>query len=141
MLERSWKEFYSFLSKLPDHSDTRVKMAEDPKLAEAIVSNITDEDLERMEQNKKVPDPPLAGYTPEVEKLNQILDAINLLRVSIQAMVTKKGKKAPEFEPARRPKTATAKLIEERKRNIGRKEAVEMVSMAGFSPDQFGFSS
>lgn len=108
-------------------------MASDPELAKALTDHIKPEDLLKDEETPgERPSPPLEGYTLEVEKLNQLIDQMHLLRATIQAIVSKSkgGNKKIALEP--RPKTEAEKILEQRKHQAGIDESKDLLARAGF---------
>lgn len=69
------------------------------------------------ESDKKEPYfPPLSHYTPEVEVLTNLLDAVQQLTiVTIAANSTKKSS-IPKFVPSSRPRTALQRIRDRRKK-------------------------
>lgn len=128
-----WKIFWELFYGLPSHGKVRSKMASDPELAKALTDHIKPEDLLKDEETPgERPSPPLEGYTLEVEKLNQLIDQMHLLRATIQAIVSKSkgGNKKIALEP--RPKTEAEKILEQRKHQAGIDESKDLLARAGF---------
>lgn len=122
------------LEDLPSHGKLRSKIASDPELAKAMTDHIKPEDLLNQDSDApgERPTPPLEGYTLEVEKLNQVIDQLHLLRATITAMVSKSKNKNQKISLEPRPKTEAEKILEERKHQAGLDESKDLLAMAGF---------
>lgn len=132
-LERSWDQFFAFLRQLPDHSRFRVKQLTDPELAQQYYAQFSDEDIKAQDEKSKdgTYEPPLLGYTPELAKMDQLLDAINLLSHLVATALSSK-KNGPKFEPEKRPKTAFEKEFRRRLLEAGKKDAQDLAANFGF---------
>lgn len=73
----------------------------------------------------------LRGYSLEIEKLNQILDSLNLLRVTIRSALGSKNASS-EFKPAERPKTALEKKIDALVDTYEKKDQATTMAEFGF---------
>lgn len=131
--KKGWAIFWEMFYHLPSHGKVRSKMASDPELAKALTAHVKPEDLLKEEDSSgERPSPPLEGYTLEIEKMNQLIDQIHLLRATIQAIVSKsKGAKQKiSLEP--RPKSEAEKILEQRKHQAGIDESKDLLARAGF---------
>lgn len=108
---RGYHEFYVFLNQLPPHSKFKSAVSQNPDIARMEVSSLSDDDIreimEQREEGKPGRQTP-EGYTMEIEKLNQVIDEIKLLRLSWS------GDKKNKFTPAQRPETEAEALLSER---------------------------
>lgn len=115
--DRGWVEFYAFLSQLDSHTKFRSAISQDPELARAQVDSLTDDDIRKMvgEEDEETEPAHLTpeGHTMEIEKLNQILDSLQILRLTMSM-----SDKKPKFKPVARPKTEQQALIEKRAEQI-----------------------
>src|SRR5699024_3461672 len=73
-------------------------------------ANISEEEIAKISEARSNPggssgNVTIQGYSLEIEKLNQILDSINLLRVTIRSALGGKDS-GSDFKMAERPKTA-----------------------------------
>lgn len=105
-------------------------------MALARVTSLDDEDvrkiIEAREQTDKPSDGvPLVGYSLEIEKFNQLIDAINLNTFTLRNMFSKKGS-TDKFKPEPRPKTTYDKLLEERIDMVEKKDQATTLSDFGF---------
>lgn len=100
-----------FLNQLPPHSKFKSAVSQNPEIAEMEVSSLSDDDIraimEQREEGKPGRQTP-EGYTLEIEKLNQVIDEIKILRIAMS------GSKKTKFVPAQRPETEAEALLNER---------------------------
>lgn len=90
----------NYIQKLPSWSLTTEAMANDDELAEMM-----------LDQPQTDTGPRVSEYTPEVARLDVLLDRISeLISVTIQS----NGGKAPRLRPARRPETAHSRAQKRR---------------------------
>lgn len=88
----SWRKLLNLIRQLPSRSLTTEAMANDDELAEMIA-----------DQPMTDTGPRVSEYTPEVARLDVLLDRVaELIAVTIQVA----GGKAPRVRPAKRPETA-----------------------------------
>lgn len=110
-------------------------MAMDEDLAKQQVAGLTEEQIDEIIRSKEDRDAevkiPLEGYTMEVEKLNQLIDEVGLLRHAVISAVSS-GKAKHEFKPAPRPKSAVQEAIEEATYNRERQSAHSLMGNLGF---------
>lgn len=108
---RGYKEFYVFLNQLPPHSKFKSAVSQNPEIAELEISSLSDNDIreimEQREEGKPGRQTP-EGYTLEIEKLNQLIDEIKILRIAMS------GSKKTKFVPAQRPETEAEALLNKR---------------------------
>lgn len=96
----SWRKLSNLIRQLPSSSRTTEAMANDDELA----ASFTDTPA-------KDTGPRLSEYTPEVARLDVLVDRLSeLIAVSIQVA----GGKAPRVRPARRPETAFSRAEKRR---------------------------
>lgn len=69
------------------------------------------------------------GYDQYVAKLNEVIDGINLLRMSIQVSL---GGKDKDFKPVVRPKTEVQKQLDKRMYEVDEKNTKETMAEFGF---------
>jgi len=96
----SWRKLLNLIQQLPSWALTTEAMANDDELAD-------------MASEKPSSDvgPRVSEYTPEVARLDMILDRVSeLIAVSVQVA----GGKAPRTRPARRPETAYSRAEKRR---------------------------
>lgn len=88
----SWRKLANLIRQLPSSSRTTEAMANDDELADSLGP-----------QTASYAGPRVSEYTPEVARLDVLVDRVSeLIAVSIQAA----GGKAPRIRPAKRPETA-----------------------------------
>lgn len=96
----SWRKLLNLIQQLPSWALTTEAMANDDELAEMAT-----------EQPRSDFGPRVSEYTPEVARLDMILDRVSeLIAVSVQVA----GGKAPRIRPARRPETAYSRAAKRR---------------------------
>lgn len=109
--DRGWREFYAYMNELPPHSKFRSAISQDPDLAKSQVDSLSDDDIrEIMEKDDKDGDKTITpeGYDMQIEKLNQVIEEVRLLRLGMT------GDKKTKFTPPIRPSTEADSLIKER---------------------------
>lgn len=118
MGEREFWEFWAFFRMLPDGSFTKSAISEDEEVAKMRVDALSEEEIaaisdSRAETDDKPKDLPQAGYSLEIEKLNQVIDSLNELK-NIVKLVS--GNKVPKkaWRPTQRPKSAYDRLLDKR---------------------------
>lgn len=133
--QRELWEFWLFFGDLPEGSRTKTAIAMDPEVAEARSEAVSEEEIASLYESRagKGPRQELTprGYTLEVEKLNQVLDAINVLQLVVRQLAGGKVKEA-DFKPAQRPKTEFDKRIDERVRAYEKKYQEGVMAEFGF---------
>lgn len=97
---------------------------------------LSEEEIARIYESRKNPGSAqgsitLRGYSLEIEKLNQILDSLNLLRVTIRSALGSKNA-GSEFKPAERPKTALEKKIDALVEAYEKKDQASTMAEFGF---------
>lgn len=137
MGERSWQQFYVFFEHLPSWSKTKSKIASDPELAKAQLSQIPKESIqkivdERAEKKEKKPEIPLEGYDLKVEKLSQIIDKIEVLTFIVKYMLSSKGPQGDQPKILGRPETAFEKALEDEIWKHEKSDADELKKALGF---------
>lgn len=96
----SWRKLSNLIRQLPSWSLTTEAMANDDDLADMMA-----------DQPQTVAGPRVSEYTPEVARLDLLLDRVSeLIGVSIQVA----GGKAPRLRPAKRPETAFSRAQKRR---------------------------
>lgn len=112
--ERELWEFWEFFNRLSDGGFTKSAIANDPEVAEQRLQAITEDDLRQISDMRAKggeENVPLTGYTLTIEKMNQLIDAVNLNTWTIRGMfANKKGQ--DKFKPATRPKTIFEKKLD-----------------------------
>lgn len=132
-LERSWFEFWLLFQQLPQESRVKASIADNPELAKMKAAAIPDEQIEAI-INGKSEDPqertvPLEGYTPEMAKLDDLINEVRILRLTFANAFSKKKIEEP-MQP--RPKDAFMKELEARMWQKEKEEADELKSKLGF---------
>lgn len=90
----SWRKLHALVKRLPQSSRLAVAMADDDELVKGL-------DLSSLKGRGGRP--PLAGYSPEAQRLDNVVDAVNALtRVVLQVV----GERPPPAHPVTRPETA-----------------------------------
>lgn len=96
----SWRKLSNMIRQLPSWSLTTEAMADDDDLADMMA-----------DQPQSSSAPRVSEYTPEVARLDLLLDRVTeLIGVSIQLA----GGKAPRMRPAKRPETAFTRALKRR---------------------------
>lgn len=133
--QRELWEFWLFFGDLPEGSRTKTAIAMDPEIAEARSEAVSEEEIASLYESRagKGPRQELTprGYTLEVEKLNQVLDAINALQLVVRQLTSGKVKES-DFKPAQRPKTEFDKRIDERIKAYEKKYQEGVMAEFGF---------
>lgn len=133
--QRELWEFWLFFGDLPEGSRTKTAIAMDPEIAEARSEAVSEEEIASLYEARagKGPRQELTprGYTLEVEKLNQVLDAINALQLVVRQLTSGKVKES-DFKPAQRPKTEFDKRIDERIKAYEKKYQEGVMAEFGF---------
>lgn len=97
----SWRKLATLIRQLPSWSRFTEAMANDDELAESLP-----------EVKASDTGPRVSEYTPEVARLDLLVDRISeLIAVSIQVA----GGKAPRIRPAKRPETAFSRAEKQRR--------------------------
>lgn len=109
--ERGWREFYAYLGELPPHAKFPSAVSQDPDIARSQVESLSEEDIRKMmdeddEEKEKRLTP--EGYNLTIEKLNQVIEEVRLLRLGMT------GDKKTKFKPPPRPKTEQEVLLSQR---------------------------
>jgi hypothetical protein len=94
---RPWPQLLRLIEQLPRHSHYKAALVNDPDMAARIV-----------EQRAKSPTkarPPVTDWSPEVDMLAHVADAVRSL-VSLTIKVNSKGGNGPDAKPVTRPRTA-----------------------------------
>lgn len=104
--ERDWRDLFDLLSQLPDGSRYTAAVLSDKELAGAAL-DAQDPDAKPAPPQKH---PNLAGYTPMIGKLDDVLNVLIALQYTLAKQDPRKAPKAP------RPKTAYELLSDERQR-------------------------
>lgn len=107
-----------FFAGLPDWCRSKSKLEMDEETAKLRAEQIPDEDIEKISEERankanKKPEIGPRGYTNVIEKLNQAIDAINLLRLTVRQVGGGKVKET-DFTPEPRPTTALQREINKR---------------------------
>lgn len=132
-LKKGWKIFWSYFNALPGYSKTKAKIASDPELAEMMTANIDPESLLEPETKKAEPaEVPLEGYDATMAKLDQLIEEVRLFSLTVQSMVSEKGKNKIKFNPQPRPKTEFQKRLEQLKNKAGEDDSKDLMRQAGF---------
>ena len=121
---------------LPAGSKTKSAIAMDEEMAELRVSRMTEEELRqileaRAEKNEYDIELTPEDYSVEIEKYNQIIDAVNALRITVVSALSGKGK-GPEYKPAERPTTKYESKLKQKLWDLDRQEAEDLASEWGF---------
>lgn len=115
---------------------TKAAISLDEDVAKQQVANISEEEIARISEARSNPgggggNVTIQGYSLEIEKLNQILDSINLLRTTIRSALGGKNA-ASDFKMAERPKTALEMEIDKRVIAYEKKYQAEAMADFGF---------
>ena len=115
---------------------TKAAISLDEDVAKQQVANISEEEIARISEARSNPggnagNVTIRGYSLEIEKLNQILDSINLLRFTIRSALSSKSSQS-EFKMAERPKTALEKEIDKRVTAYEKRYQAEAMADFGF---------
>lgn len=134
--EREIWEFWALFNALPDGSATKSAISLDEEIAKQQVAHISEEEIERISESRANPGSQrgnlsLKGYSLEIEKMNQIIDAVNILRVTIKTALGGKTSNS-DFQMAERPKTAFEKEIDKRVMAYEKRFQKEAMSDFGF---------
>lgn len=125
-----WVEFYAYLSELPPHSKFKSAISQDPEIARRYVSSLSEEDIREIMEEREVQDDEKRltpeGYTQELEKLNQIVEEVRILRLGMT------GDKNAKFKPQLRPKTEQEVLLEKRMEEYTLADQESMEKAMGF---------
>lgn len=97
----SWRKLSNLVRQLPSSSRTTEAMANDDELAESLGP-----------QEGSDTGPRLSEYTPEVARLDVLVDRLSEL---IAATIQLNGGKAPRVRPAKRPETAFSRAEKRRR--------------------------
>lgn len=121
---------------LPAGSKTKSAIAMDEEMAELRVSKMSEEELRQIlaaRAEKSEYDIELApeDYSVEIEKYNQIIDAVNALRLTVVSALSGKGK-SPEFKPAERPTTKYESKLKKKLWELDKQDAEDLISEWGF---------
>lgn len=110
--ERGWMEFYAYLGELPPNARFPSAVSQDPNIARSKVDSLSEDDIRKIMDEQNVEDSERRvtpeGYTLEIEKFNQLIEEVRLLRLGMT------GDKNAKFKPPLRPKTEQEVLIEKR---------------------------
>lgn len=114
---RLW-EFWVFFSDLPEGSRTKSAVAMNEDIAKAQAAGLSEEDIAAISEARanggsKGGDISPQGYSLEIEKLNQIIDSINLLRFVVRGSLGAKVTSS-DFKTMERPKTAFEREVDKR---------------------------
>lgn len=115
---------------------TKAAISLDEDVAKQQVANISEEEIARISEARSNPggnagNVTIQGYSLEIEKLNQILDSINLLRFTIRSALSSKSSQS-EFKMTERPKTALEKEIDKRVTAYEKRYQAEAMADFGF---------
>lgn len=105
---RPWTQLLRLADNLPPYSKYKLALANDDELQRY---------RERRFNGKPPPPrpPSLADWTVEDEIMTVLHDGFSMIRYTLVALQTQKGKSPPKFTPARRPMTAAERA--ERRRD------------------------
>lgn len=115
---------------------TKAAISLDEDVAQQQAANISEEEIARISEARSNPggssgNVTIQGYSLEIEKLNQILDSINLLRVTIRSALGGKDS-GSDFKMAERPKTALEMEIDKLVKAYEKKYQAEAMADFGF---------
>lgn len=97
----SWRKLSALVRQLPSWSHSTEAMANDDELAEMLKDQPQGEST----------GPRVSEYTPEVARLDQLVDRVSeLIALTVQVA----GGKAPRVKPAQRPETAFSRAEKRR---------------------------
>lgn len=128
----SWLlEFYNML---PSDSRTKSRIFEDEEYAEAVVSNMPEEQVAELSDKQASEDVEVSseGYSKMNAQLDDLKDSVDLLRHTITVMFGGKKNKKKEFKPTPRPESAVQKALKRRIWEHERAETMEDMAKFGF---------
>lgn len=111
-------------------------MSMDPEIAVARANALTKEDIAEIADSRANPDKNKVeiepvGYDLKMEKMNQILDALNVLQLTVRQIAGGKVKKS-DFKPSPRPKTAYQRAVDKLVLDYEKEYQEEAMSDFGF---------
>src|SRR5699024_6761656 len=129
-------EFWAFFAALPDGSMTKAAISIDEDVAKQQAAGISEEEIARSSEARSNPrgnseNVTIQGYSLEIEKLNQILDSIILLRVTIRSALGSKNSSS-DHKMAKRQKTALEIEIDKLVKAYEKKYQAEAMADFGF---------
>lgn len=133
--KRYWSEFYLFFEELPASSKTKARISMDEEMAQMRIAGYSEEELRkilnaRAEGQKDIELNP-EDYDIVVEKLNQVIDSVNSLALTVRAGFGGKVSDS-DFKPVKRPKTPFEKFLDDRLMQIDKQDNDELASDFGF---------
>jgi hypothetical protein len=114
---RRWRLLLNLIDHLPRHTWTQQAMADDPEYAQKIADAVAARKAKMVVDDDELAwSPPLQQYTPEVEALASVVDAVNALRTTFIMANSEKGAQPPQIPPYPRPVTLVATMREKAQR-------------------------
>lgn len=130
---RTLDEFWIFFYDLPEGSRTKTEIAMNPEIAAERASALSEEDIAEISRSRSRegsrPEITPRGYDITVEKLNQLLDSLMVLQLTVRQIGGGKVSDG-DFKPAQRPRSAYDKAVDERVRQY--EKAYQEQAMADF---------
>lgn len=97
--KHSWRKLHSLLDRLSGTSLLRESIANDDEVAQRIMADTAD----TKKPSPPDPGPRVSEYSPEVQRLDELIDKVTILTATVVGML---GGKARPGRPAQRPQTA-----------------------------------
>lgn len=112
---RQWRRLLNFIDHLPRNSHYTQAVVNDEEHARMLVEAMDG-------QPKEDPAPPMSTWSPEVEQLVTLTDAVRALNLTVQGLA---GAKPPKFVPSPRPRT----MMEKARRDQRKRKHEELVAL------------
>lgn len=133
--DRYWSDFYVFFHNLPASSKTKAKIAMDEEVAKSRLEGYSEEELReilkaRSEGNSEVELNP-EDYDISIEKLNQVIDAVNGLGLIVRGGLGGKVSQS-DFKPTKRPKSIFEIMLENKLLELDKQDMEDLASDFGF---------
>ncbi len=111
---REWRRLLNHIDHLPSNTWSQSQMMDHPEHAARLAESIASRRLKG--ELPERPKPGLVAWSPEVDALTTLTDAVNSVRHAVIAVNSEKGKFPKPPEPLPRPETAVARLIATKER-------------------------
>lgn len=110
-----------------------------PEVAKRQISSLSDEEIAKISDLRANPekikreDPTPEGYTPIMEKMDQLIDRIGIAENAIVGVfLDKKSRQKLKFKPVPRPKTKYDQLVDDLVWQYERQDADSIKKLVGF---------
>lgn len=120
---RRWRELLNLLDQLPTDTHMNRLLTTDEDYMEAVLG---DAEPSKDDDEEKPQAPSMAHWSQTNAMLAALIDAVNKLNASNQALA---GAKNPKFEPYPRPESAAQKIMARREEQRKRRKHEELVSL------------